>query len=248
MGINSGIFRGFRSVIRYDAPSFWESYERSNIHGGNTMRKIASLLIAAALPVILLAGCAGSVPAGTVGTTPPGTSVPLTQVTTPAHTQPPAGQNGCTGILERIWAEYDAQERFASYGGTVEQAVSDAPGPLDVKNAEELTARYLIPQELHAQMQEAASLVHMMNSNIFTGVTVRLSEGVDGKTFAQSWRNVIQKNRWICGQPDRLLMVALRDGHLLMAFGSGEAVALFRSKLAAAYTDVDILYEEAIVS
>lgn len=219
------------------------------------MRKYAILLIFAVLAAAVLGGCRANVPEGT---TAPSTSAPTTQATEPSQTEPSqtqpgpseptAGQTGSTGILEKIWEEYAAGERFAAYGGTVEHAVSDAPGDLDVNNTEELTNKYLIPEDLQPQVKEAASLVHMMNSNIFTGAVVKLSDEAEEEAFAKSWRDMIKQNHWICGQPDRLLIADLGDDHLLMVFGSKEAVDLFEEKLAAVYPDADMLYEDAIVS
>ena len=186
------------------------------------MKKFTILCMVALLIAATLAGCRSNVPQDTTGnivpstTTAPTTTAPTTQTTTT-----PGGDENASSqsvqILTKIWEQYGEDERFACYGGTVEQATNDAPGALNVSNTEELTAAYLIPQDQLASVSEAASLVHMMNSNIFSSVAVKLAEGADQKALADAWRTAIQGNRWICGQPDRMLIAGVEDGCLVMA-------------------------------
>lgn len=150
-------------------------------------------------------------------------------------------------ILSKIWTQYDVNERFASYGGTVEHSVNDAPGDLDMSNTEEITAKYLLPVEQVAMVENGASLVHLMNSNIFTAATFAMKEGNDVKTAAKALRDNIQKTQWICGQPDWLLIAEV-EGHLLMSFGAREIMDTFRQKLSAAFENASILYDETVTA
>ena len=213
------------------------------------MKKFTILFMTAMLLASALTGCRSNVPQDTTGSIAPGTTAAPT-TTVPTTTPSTGNQGGETTvqILQSIWDKYGDGERFAAYGGAVESSVSDAPGGLDVTNAEEMTNRYLIPQEQLASVQEAASLVHMMNSNIFTGVAVKVAEGADAKALSAAWRDAIQSNQWICGQPDRLLMADAGQGYMVMAFGSADAIKLFSDKLTAVYPEANILYYEAIVS
>lgn len=207
------------------------------------------------LIVTALTGCRSNVPQDTTGQIMPSSTAPTTGNTQPSSTAPSTTQNGNSDnatesvqILSAIWNQYGEGDKFAAYGGGVENAVDNAPGALNMADTEELTTRYLIPQDQLTAIREGASLVHMMNNNIFTGVVVTLSESGDMKTLFEAWRDAIQGNRWICGQPDRLLMANVDDSHLIMAFGSAEAMSTFTSKLSAAHSGAKILYNEAIVS
>ena len=213
------------------------------------MKKFALLLMAAAL-LSLLSGCRVSVEPNT---TAHKTTAPIMTTAHPVTTNRPTTTVGVTGsestgILSTVWDSYAQEERFAAYGGTVEQSVADAPGALDMTAVDELTNVYLIPVERLEEVAEAASLVHMMNSNIFTGVVLQLKPSGQLRAFADDWRGVIRENRWICGQPDRLLMVAVDETHLLMAFGSNEAMDTFRAKATAIYGQSKTLYDEPIVA
>lgn len=214
------------------------------------MKKLFAFLLIAAL-IAALTGCRPAAPADTTPSTQPSTAPTdtPTQGTTETPTQGTAGaETDSAKILANIWQAYAENERFAVYGGAVENSVADAPGDLDISNAEELTGRYLLPQEQLSSVKEAASMVHLMNNNIFTAVVFRLSDGAEMQTVAKALRDNVQGNQWICGQPDKLLVADMKDGHLLMVFGSNDAVNTFKAKLTGVYADATTLYEENIVA
>ncbi len=198
------------------------------------------------LMCLILSGCAGNQEATMPSTQ--GTQAPTTAPTTvPTEaTEPPVQEASETvALLQSIWDAMPEGNRFAAYGGTVEQATEDAPGPLVLENTEELTTKYLIPADRLAELAEGASLVHLMNSNIFTGAAFRLTEGADLNSFAKALRDNLQQTQWVCGQPDRLL-VAQAEGQVLMAFGEQELMIAVQEALITACPDASILYNEAV--
>lgn len=221
------------------------------------MKRIVLCLLCVMILGTAVAGCRSNVPQETNGSiVPTDTQTPTsapTQQTTQTEFSEPIMQSGTADtdsarILQKVWDSYGEEDRFAVYGGSVEMSVSDGPGDLDMTAVEELTTRYLLPQEQLDMVTEGASLVHLMNNNIFTAVVFRLADSAQGKALADSWRNAIRDNRWICGQPDRLLMAQPDEAHILMAFGSQDAMTAFQEKLNAAYPDSQTLYQEAIVA
>ena len=222
------------------------------------MKKLITVFLALVMVLSLLAGCRGGGNATTeqtesTGQTKPSVSTQPSNQPSEESTEPsqegsePLGtaDTSSARILSTIWTQYDVNERFASYGGTVEHSVSDAPGDLDMNNTEEITAKYLLPVEQLAMVENGASLVHLMNSNIFTAAAFSMKEGTDVKAAAKALRDNIQKTQWICGQPDWML-IAQVEGHLLMAFGAKENMDTFRQKLSAAFENAGILYDEAV--
>ena len=217
------------------------------------MKKITAIFLASVMMLTLMAGCTGG------GTTPTEATQPTQESTAPtqAPTQPtqmtteptqaltPTGTS--TEVLSKIWELYGENERFACYGGTVEHSVNDAPGDLDMTNTEEITNKYLLPEAQLANVESGASLVHLMNSNIFTAATFKLKDGADVRAAAKALRDNIQKTQWICGQPDHML-VAEVEGQLLMAFAAKENLDTFRQKLSTAYSGATIIYDEAVTA
>ena len=49
----------------------------------------------------------------------------------------------------------------------------------------------------------------------------------------------------MCGFPDKLV-VAKTDGYVVSLYGDQELVDTFRDKLAAAWTDTEVVFDEAI--
>ena len=207
--------------------------------------KFVTVLLCISLLLAMLAGCRRQTPDTTTTATPSTTTT--APLPTPVVTTPGSSDTKSAALLAAIWDRYGQDERFASYGGTVEHSISDAPGDLDLANTDELTGMYLIPADRLAQLKDAASLVHMMNSNIFTAAVVELSDVSQLGTFAENWRNAIRQNRWICGQPDRMVMAVPEQGRVLMAFGSNDTMDIFETHMKEAYPNIRILYQEAVV-
>ena len=211
-------------------------------------KHIVSILIAALL--VTTAGCRASEPAettGNPGTTKPSSSTETTAPTT-GTTEPGQTQAGAVGVLETIWNGFPEDSRFAVYGGMMEKPVDSAPGKLDLSNTEEILSQSLIPQERLGEVEEGASLVHLMNSNLFTAAAFRLKNDADAETFAKALRENIQKNQWICGQPDRLVVAAPAGDTVLMVFGSEEAMELFGDSFTRAFPDAKVYFDEAITA
>ena len=202
--------------------------------------KTISIILCVVMLALTLTGCMGNSGA-TTGSTP-APSLPTVGTTTP-------GTSGTdsAGILEKIWGLYPSGDRFAVYGGAMSHAVNDAPGDLDLGDTEELTTKYLLPEAQLSGIRDGASLVHMMNGNIFTAAAIGLGEGTDAQALASAWREAIRQNRWICGQPDKLVMYRIGD-QILMAFGSADAMQMWEAKTAEAFPDAQELYNEAVIS
>ena len=148
-------------------------------------------------------------------------------------------------MLEAVWDNYAEDEKFAVIGGNMENAVDNAPGNYDMQYAENLTYNLLIPAEDLANVKEAATMIHMMNANTFTGGVVRMAEGADASAFAATMREAIQNNQWMCGFPEKLYIANLGD-YVVIAFGLSDAMGPFLAHVVEAYPDIAVAYDEAI--
>ena len=147
------------------------------------MKKILALLLAAVM-VLSMAACGNNA------------NTDETQATEATETAASALE-----ILETIWAKYGEDEKFAIIGGNMESAVDGAPGNYDMAYAENLTYNLLVPAESLASVDEAATIIHMMNANTFTSGVVHLTEGTDVAAFAQTMRDAIQGNSGCAASP-----------------------------------------------
>lgn len=150
-------------------------------------------------------------------------------------------------VLNEIMKVYAEEELFAIYGGDQENAVMDAPGKFDISKTEELDITLGLPEELAGEIDDAASMVHMMNANTFTGAVYHLKGGTDVGTFADSVKANILAKQWICGQPDTLIIIDVDGSYILTAYGADELIEIFKNNALLALGGSQVITEEPIV-
>ena len=92
----------------------------------------------------------------------------------------------------------------------------------------------------------AASLVHMMNLNTFTCGAFHAKDSGDVAVLCASLRENILDRHWMCGFPDKLVIVTVGD-YVVSVYGSTDLVDTFTAKLAAAYPSAKTVSDDPIV-
>ena len=197
------------------------------------MKKLLALILALVMCIGLFAGCNNQ---------PDPTDAPTDAPTDPPVVLPASSLE----ILEKVWAEYGEDEKFPVMGGNIEDVVDNAPGNCNMEYAENLNFNLVVPADQIANVTEAATMIHMMNANTFTGGVVKLAEGVDAAAFATAMRDAIQGNMWMCGFPDKLMVATIGDTYVVIAFGVNDAMNPFQEKLTSVYPEAVIAYDEAV--
>ena len=164
---------------------------------------------------------------------------------TPAEDKPAAAVDDALTILNAIWNTYSDEEKFPAAGGDSEHAVDGAPGSFDVSNADSLSYLLTFPADDASLIDSAASLVHMMNMNTFTCGALHVADANNVARLADDLRTTIQAKRWMCGFPDKLVIVTVGQS-VLSVYGNEELVNTFRDKLLASYSAATAVYDEAI--
>lgn len=164
---------------------------------------------------------------------------------TPAEDKPAAAVDDALTILNAIWNTYSDEEKFPAAGGDSEHAVDGAPGSFDVSNADSLSYLLTFPADDASLIDSAASLVHMMNLNTFTCGAFHVADANNVARLADDLRTTIQAKRWMCGFPDKLVIVTVGQS-VLSLYGNEELVNTFRDKLLASYSAATAVYDEAI--
>ena len=190
------------------------------------MKKVIAFAMAMAMMLTLFAGCGKSEPVETV----------------PAQQLPASALE----ILETVWADYTDDEKFSVIGGNIEANIMDAPGAVDMAYAGHLNYNLLVPEDKTANVEEAASMIHMMNANNFTCGVFKLAEGVKAADFGAAMKNAVLGNQWMCGFPDTLLIRNFGDTYVLVAFGINDAMTPFESHLTAVYPGMETITSEPI--
>ena len=164
---------------------------------------------------------------------------------TPAEDKPAAAVDDALTILNAIWNTYSDEEKFPAAGGDSEHAVDGAPGSFDVSNADSLSYQLTFPADDASLIDSAASLVHMMNLNTFTCGAFHVADANNVAKLADDLRTTIQAKRWMCGFPDKLVIVTVGQS-VLSVYGNEELVNTFRDKLLTSYSAATAVYDEAI--
>ena len=153
---------------------------------------------------------------------------------------------GAVGILQSIWSAYEEENKFAAGGGDSANMMMDEPGAFDVNNTEELDATLGFPTDYADKIDDAASLMHMMNANTFTAGAYHVSDAANQQTVVDSLKENIMNRQWMCGFPDTLIVAKVGGEYVVSAFGNAEIIENFKNKLSETFSLTDIVYEESL--
>ena len=150
-------------------------------------------------------------------------------------------------LLNNIWAEYADTEKFASMGGDYaeENMTTDAPGKFGLEDTETLDSVLGLPADSVSLIDNASSLVHLMNANTFTCGAFHASSSDNVTPLADSLKDSILSRQWLCGIPEKLIIFTV-DDYVISVFGAGDLLETFKSKVTSVYESAEILYEEQI--
>lgn len=143
----------------------------------------------------------------------------------------PGGNNAQTGgdalsLMTTVWDNFPEDNKFACFGGNqTEDAVNGAAGKFDVTDTDGMTYTLLIPADVQANVDDAASLIHMMNANTFTSAAVHVTNG-DAAGAADKIKDTIKNNQFMCGFPEKIAIITAGD-YVMYAFGSGDLIDSF---------------------
>ena len=70
---------------------------------------------------------------------------------------------------------------------------------------------------------DAATLQHMMNTNTFSSAFAKLKDSSKAEEFAENYKTELQGQRWMCGFPDKMVVISVTD-YVMMANGAEECV------------------------
>ena len=149
-------------------------------------------------------------------------------------------------LLTKVWNTYDEADKFPIGGGDYENMVSDSVGAFDVTKTEDLDALLGMPAEGAAMIDNAASMMHMMNANTFTAGAYHLTNASDRQALADLLKDNIMNRQWMCGFPDTLLIASVGEDYMVSAFGNAEIMETFKTKLQAQYGVTEVIYEESL--
>lgn len=188
------------------------------------MKKIISILLAAAM-VLAFAACGNN--SGNNGGNDAAVTDPLE-------------------VLSKTWSSLPEDQKFPASGGDIENPTDDKPGKFDISDTDNLDYMLSFPAGSVDLIDSAASLTHMMNMNTFTCGAYHVKNAADAKTLAQALRDNIQSRQWMCGFPDKLVILTMGD-FVVSCFGAEELVDQFRDTLTTVYSEASVVCDEPLL-
>lgn len=147
-------------------------------------------------------------------------------------------------LLNKVWDTFEEDQKFFAMGGDFNNPVDNAAGIFNIEDTENLTYMLYIPADRIALIDEAASLIHAMNTNTFTGAAFHLTDAANAQVVVDALKENILNTQWMCGFPDKLVIFTVNDDYVVFAFGNEEIVENFKTKLIEVYGDATFLYVE----
>lgn len=149
-------------------------------------------------------------------------------------------------VLNAVLHVYSEGDLFAISGGDQENAVMDVPGRFDISKTEELDITLGLPASEASKIDDAASMVHLMNGNTFTGAAYHLKDDANLDAFADAVKSNLLDRQWMCGIPDTLIIIDAGGAYVITAYGNAEIIEIFKNNALSALDGAKVVVEEPI--
>lgn len=150
-------------------------------------------------------------------------------------------------LLNTVWDNYQEDEKFPAAGGdmTDENMTMNAPGKFVTDDSETLDTTFGFPVASADQIDDVASLIHLMNANTFTCGAFHVKNMENISEITTALKDSILHRQWVCGFPDQLVIVTI-DDYIVSFFGETEIVDVFKTNLMAVFDSAQIVCDEPI--
>lgn len=149
-------------------------------------------------------------------------------------------------VLTTIFAAYAEENKFPVAGGDEANMSFEAPAKYDYTLADELNVVAKLPASQSANIEDAATAMHAMNANSFTGAAYKLADGADAAAFAADFKAELDNAQWMCGFPEKFVVIKT-GSYIVTAYGVADIMDYFKTT-ATAIEGVEVVLEGDIVA
>ena len=199
------------------------------------MKKLTALLLSVAM-VFTCVACGNSGNTGDAGNAGNGGSATI---------------KDATEVLTSAWTEYNnsASEdiKFPVGGGDFENMVMDTAGKYDVTvegGKENLAVSFCIPEANIDMTDDVATMMNMMMANNFSSAAYHITDKANVETVIAGIKDATLNNQWMCGFPEKLIIVTVNGDYVVSAFGNGMVIDAFKTALTTVYGDAAVVSVE----
>ena len=200
------------------------------------MKKLTALLLSAAM-VFTCVACGNAGNAGnTENNNNGGSSVEI---------------KDATEVLTKTWEKYNATVsddfKFPVGGGDFENTVMDNAGKYDVSvegAKENLTVSFCIPADAIDMTDDVATVMNMMMANNFSSAAYHVTDKANVEKVVAGIKDATLNNQWMCGFPEKLIIVTVNGDYVVSAFGNGQVIDYIKEAITAVYGDAAVVSVE----
>lgn len=145
-------------------------------------------------------------------------------------------------VINTVWNAYAEESKFPAGGGSSDNLNMEGAGKFDHTNKEELDVTLAFPADYADKIDDAASLMHMMNANTFTAGIYRLTDSADASGLSDAFKAGLASRRWMCGFPEKYVVINT-GSYVITAFGNGELIDNFKATATDALDGATVLAE-----
>jgi len=157
-------------------------------------------------------------------------------------------------ILTTLYGAYSTADELyfpAGGGDMLTEETTNWEGPakvgLEGDAVDYLTNTLHFPADSISKVNDAASLMHLMNGNIFTAGAYNAANVEDIDTLVTEIKAGIDSAQWMCGSPEKVLIAKVGDT-VLACYGNTQLIDDFGAKITANYSFAEIVVNEAITA
>ncbi len=197
------------------------------------MKPLIITLLAALLPLTLVA-CGGTPQSETEGAT----------------SESPLSYESAEDVLSQVWNAVPQEDRFYVGGGNThnpDTMTEGAPGKFVALSDRDYDDLLGYPAADVSKIDDAASLFHGMNVNNFTCAVFHFADSADVTAMVEPIRKNILARQWVCGSPEKTVIIKLPGNYLMTMWGLGEgAVDTFAAKTLSVIDGATVVAEQNI--
>ena len=190
------------------------------------MKKLIALTLALLMLTMSFVACNKTEPETTTEPVVDTTEAPVADTTEAPVALPYAN---ALELLQIIFEKYNATatEETMLYvcGGNInnfDTCNPEGPAAFVALDNEDYNQNLGIPAAEADKIASAASMFNMMNANTFNCFTVQLNDGVDADAFISTLKDNILARQWICGAPEKLVIVECPGDYIMVVWGAVE--------------------------
>lgn len=135
-------------------------------------------------------------------------------------------------VLAAAHVNFDEEMLGYLGGGYGEEMEMGAPGVFPLDDFESVRAVLTFPAEYIELVDEAGSMMHMMNGNLYTSAAFHVADNANMLLIEEAVLDTVKNNQWMCGFPEKLVIGQV-ENYVVYAYGNVDLVAMFEEGLRA---------------